>query len=208
MDPSNFKNNHENLGVGNNSPTNTHAPQDSRDITNNTISSGPTPREISGGPEFERNRGTAASSSCHSPGHEAKAQTAMATEIGDPNGRIPTAEDTKNQLAAARNSDLPVGPSKTAQHYPEASHLGHPASGVPTTERAHRNSNYAPGYEDAANAVRPKSYNAEEHRPSLLAHEPATPASELPPNLGNASENDSAASGSGMFPGPSISQKA
>ncbi|KAK7722400.1 hypothetical protein SLS64_000937 [Diaporthe eres] len=135
------------------------------------------------------------------------------TEIGDPSGRIPTAQGTHNQLSAAQ-SELAAAqkndPSDASSHVHGVprTHTGNADAGVSTSERGHRNSNYAPGYEGAADAVRQRSYNAEEHRPSLLAHEPVTPLTEVPPDLGNNTQQTSSTQGPGMIPGPSIGQKA
>lgn len=135
------------------------------------------------------------------------------TEIGDPSGRIPTAQGTHNQLSAAQ-SELAAAqkndPSDASSqvHGVPRTHTGNADASVSTSERGHRNSNYAPGYEGAADAVRQRSYNAEEHRPSLLAHEPVTPLTEVPPDLGNNTQQTSSTQGPGMIPGPSIGQKA
>ncbi|KKY29361.1 hypothetical protein UCDDA912_g10716 [Diaporthe ampelina] len=141
--------------------------------------------------------------------------TARNTEIGDPNGRIPTAQDTHNQLkavqdqlAAAQRNSPSAASSYAAQGVPRTN-MGDADTGASTSQRGHRNSNYAPGYEGAADAVRQKSYNADEHRPSVLAHEPVTPSTELPPDLGNnTTQPASSNQGPGMIPGPSIGQKA
>lgn len=44
----------------------------------------------------------------------ARANVAAQTEIGSPRSRIPTRQDTQRQLAAVRESDLPVEASRTA----------------------------------------------------------------------------------------------
>ncbi|KAL2278956.1 hypothetical protein FJTKL_14104 [Diaporthe vaccinii] len=109
------------------------------------------------------------------------------------------------------NATSPVHNSKSEEarlNTSQSTEMGDADAGVSTSQRGHRNSNYAPGYEDAANAVRQRSYNAEEHRPSLLAHEPVTPLSEVPPDLGNNTQQTSSNQGPGMIPGPSIGQKA
>lgn len=140
---------------------------------------------------------------------------ARSTEIGDPNGRIPTAQDTRNQLNAAQDALAAAqknDPSDASSHFVHGvprGHMGDADAGVSTSERGHRNSNYAPGYEGAADAVRQKSYNADEHRPSLLAHEPVTPLTEVPPDLGNNTQQTTSSNkGPGTIPGPSIGQKA
>ncbi|KAK2615297.1 hypothetical protein N8I77_002062 [Diaporthe amygdali] len=210
----NFTNRHEILGVGDNTPTSNQTSLQPQDITHNTLGSGSAPHADIGARDFVHNPGTAASSSCRSPAHEAKANTAGATEMGDPNGRIPTAQDTHDELNAAQSDlatteqdELPGRRSGIGRSAPGA-HLEDAAAGVSTSQRGHRNSNYAPGYEGAADAVTHKSYNADEHRPSLLAHEPVTPATEVPPDVGNDGYNTPATSGPGMIPGPSLGQKA
>lgn len=216
MEATNFANRHEMLGVGtHSSPTPNHPPRRTDDITNNTVNPGPTLREHTGARKFANDPGNNVTSPVHnSKSDEARLNTSRSTEIGDPNGRIPTAQDTHDQLsaaqgelAAAQKNNSSAASSHVAHGVPRT-HMGDTDAGVPTSQRGHRNSNYAPGYEDAANAVKQRSYNAEEHRPSLLAHEPVTPLSEVPPDLGNNTQQTSSNKGPGMIPGPSIGQKA
>lgn len=94
-----------------------------------------------------------------------RVKTAAATEIGDPEGRIPSAEQTREQLAAAKDSQLPVDASRSE---PTHQIIG---SSIPLTAREHRKSNYAPGYEKAFDVVPQKSYDADGHEPMFLPHE-------------------------------------
>ncbi|KAG6359349.1 hypothetical protein INS49_012870 [Diaporthe citri] len=216
MEATNFANRHEILGVGtHSSPISNHTPRRTDDITNNTVSPGPTLRENTGTRDFAHDPGNNVTSPIpNSKSEEARMNVARSTEIGDPNGRIPTAQDTHNQLNAAQSElaaaqrNEPSDASSHIVHGVPRTHMGDADAGVSTSERGHRNSNYAPGYEGAADAVRQKSYNADEHRPSLLAHEPVTPLSEVPPDLGNNTQQTSSNQGPGRIPGPSIGQKA
>lgn len=210
MEATNFANRHEMLGVGTHSSAASanHAPRQTNDITKNTVNPGPTLREGTGTHDFADGPGNYITSPAHnSTSEEARLDAARSTS------GIPTAQGTHNQLKtaqselAAAQNDPPPASHYFAQGVPR-SHAGNADAGVPTSQRGHRNSNYAPGYEDAADAVRQKSYNAEEHRPSLLAHEPVTPLSEVPPDLGNSTQQTSSNKGPGMIPGPSIGQKA
>lgn len=94
-----------------------------------------------------------------------RVKTAAATEIGDPHGRIPSAEQTREQLAAAKNSQLPVDASRSAQNHLDT------GSSAPSKAREHRKSNYAPGYEKAFDVVPQTSYDAGGHDPAILPHE-------------------------------------
>lgn len=94
-----------------------------------------------------------------------RVETAAATEIGDPHGRIPSPQQTRDQLAAARTSRLPVGASRSAETHPPTSPT------LSSAAREHRKSNYAPGYEKAFDAVPQRSYNAVGHEPTFLPHE-------------------------------------
>lgn len=216
MEATNFANRHEMLGVGTHSSAASanHAPRQTNDITKNTVNPGPTLREGTGTRDFADGPGNYITSPAHnSTSEEARLDAARSTEMGDPNSGIPTAQDTHNQLKTAQSelvaaqNDPPPASHYFAQGVPR-SYAGDADAGVPTSQRGHRNSNYAPGYEDAADAVRQKSYNAEEHRPSLLAHEPVTPLTEVPPDLGSSTQQTSSTKGPGMIPGPSIGQKA
>lgn len=219
MEATNFQNRHDVLGAGTHtSPTNSHTPRQTNDITNNTVNPGPTLREGTGSHDFAHDPGNYSTSPAHDSSQQERANTIRATEIGDPNGRIPTAQDTHNQLNDARDDLITTqrnNPSAAAfnasQDVPRTN-VGNTDTGVPTSQRGHRNSNYAPGYEGAADAVRHKSHNAEDHRPSVLAHEPVTPLTEVPPDLSDTnqqtSQQTSSNKGPGMIPGPSIGQKA
>lgn len=94
-----------------------------------------------------------------------RVKTAAATEIGDPEGRIPSAEQTRQQLAAAKDSQLPVDASRSEPTHPIS------GSSMPLTAREHRKSNYAPGYEKAFDVVPQRSYDADGHEPTFLPHE-------------------------------------
>lgn len=127
-----------------------------------------------------------------------RAAVAAQTEIGNPHGRIPTSHDTQRQLAAIQASELPVGTSKTAE--PSAftapgasaayarndgafptittaegtenqSEVGTTAAVANHRLRAHRNSNYAPEYETARDAVPRGTLNAEGHDAVSFPHE-------------------------------------
>lgn len=116
----------------------------------------------------------------------ARAAVAAQTEIGNPNGLIPTSQDTQRQLAAIHASELPVGPSRTAN--PGSSGGYHFHSGRPDTTqvtatdlhladmvygslREHQESNYAPGYRRASEAVPQRTYQAEGHDAVSFPHE-------------------------------------
>lgn len=219
MEAPNFANRHEILGVGtHSSPTSDHAPRRTNDITNNTVNPGPTLRGETGFRDFAQEPSNNATSPIYSSkSDEARRNIARSTEMCDPNSSIPTAQETRDQLnhvrdqaaAAQRNNPSAIGNSSYIAHGVPRTEVGDGAgTGVSTSQRGHRNSNYAPGYEDAADAVRQKSYNAEEHRPSVLAHEPVTPLTEVPPDLDNNTQQTSSNKGPGMIPGPSIGQKA
>lgn len=215
MEGPNFTNRHEMLGVGtHSSPTSHHTSRQTDDITNNTVSPGPTLREGTGTRDFAQDPGNNATSPIYDSSEQARMNISQATEIGDPNGRIPTAEETHDQLntvrdeLAAGQENNPSATSPYVAHGVPRTHQDDANTRVSTSQRGHRNSNYAPGYEDAAGAVRQRSYNAEEHRPSVLAHEPVTPLTEVPPDLGNNTQQTSSNQGPGMIPGPSIGQKA
>lgn len=216
MEATNFANRHEMLGAGtHSSPTSNHAHRQADDITKDTVSPGPTLREGTGSRDFAHDPGNNVSSPTHDSSEDARVNIAQSTEIGDPNSRIPTAQDTHDQLTAVREQlaaaqrNNPSAEFSRIQHGVPRTNVADTDTGVSTSQRGHRNSNYAPGYEGAADAVRPKSYNAEEHRPSLLAHEPVTPLTEVPPDLGdNTTQQASSKSGPGTIPGPSIGQKA
>lgn len=98
-----------------------------------------------------------------------RAKMAAATEIGDPEGRIPSAEQTREHLAAALNSELPVDASRDLRNHPQSPL--HNESSLNSKAREHRKSNYAPGYEKAFDAVPQRSYDADGHEPAVLPHE-------------------------------------
>lgn len=181
MDPSNWANRHEQLGVGDIKPTKLD-PRKPRDFGNDTLDTVPNPQKAVEGGDNVHNTGTPGSSSIKHAGNDAKWDTVAGTEIGDPHGRIPTARDTHEQLAAARNDELSVAASKVAPGPPRSGY-GDVIPGSSTTVRKHRNSNYAPGYKGAAQAVQYRSYEASKHHPNLLSHEPVTPLTEVPPDL-------------------------
>ncbi|KUI73070.1 hypothetical protein VM1G_08652 [Cytospora mali] len=182
MDPSNYANRHEQLGVGDNTPTSSQSPRESRDLGNDTLDTHPSPQNAVEGRDNVYNPGKPAPTTIKHAGNDAKWDTVAGTEIGDPNGRIPTAQETHDQLAAARSAELAVDDSKAVPGPPRSGY-GDVTPGSSTKVREHRNSNYAPGYEDAARAVHPKSYEAADHHPNLLSHEPVTPLTEVPPDL-------------------------
>jgi len=215
MEATNFTNRHDVLGAGTHtSSTPNHTPHRTNDTTNNTVNPGPTLREETGSRDFAHEPGDYSTSPIHNSGQQARTNAMRATEIGDPKGRIPTSQDTHNQLndargdlVAAQRNNPSAAPSHASQGAAQT-HVGDTATGVPTSQRGHRNSNYAPGYEGAADAVRHKSYNADDHRPSVLAHEPVTPLTEVPPDLGDTTQQTYSNKGPGSIPGPSIGQKA
>ncbi|ROV88975.1 hypothetical protein VMCG_10135 [Cytospora schulzeri] len=181
MDPSNWANRHEQLGVGDNKPTKLN-PGEPREFGDDTLDTVPNPQKAVDGSDDIHDPGTPGSSSIKHAGNDAKWDTVAGTEIGDPNGRIPTARHTHEQLATARNDELAIAASKVAPG-PSRSGYGDVTPGSSTTVRKHRNSNYAPGYEEAAQAVHYRSYEASGHHPNLLSHEPVTPLTEVPPDL-------------------------
>lgn len=220
MEATNFANRHEELGVGTHTSTQDHSTRQTDDIYENTVNPGPTLREEFGtrSRDFaqEQDPGHNSSSPIRTPSQQARTTTVQATEIGNPNSRIPTAQQTHNQLdaarddlAAARRNNPNASSSNITQGVPRPQTSATDV-GVPTSQRGHRNSNYAPGYEGAADAVKHKSHNAEDHRPSILAHEPVTPLAEVPPDLDGTTEQASGppTRGPGAIPGPSIGQKA
>lgn len=93
---------------------------------------------------------------------------AATTEIGDPQGRIPSEQSVRDQLEAARRSSLPIGASSSFQ--PQSGLVDTPA---PTPQEAGiGNSSDAPGYEKADDAVPQKSYHdGAGHAPFELPHE-------------------------------------
>lgn len=94
-------------------------------------------------------------------------EVAAATEIGDANGRIPSAQHTSNQLAVARSSQLP--PTVEAASRARSAEP-HPADHEEERERR-RKSNYGVGYEKAFDAVPQRSYGEAGHAPRELSHE-------------------------------------
>ncbi|KAK7744668.1 hypothetical protein SLS53_003557 [Cytospora paraplurivora] len=182
MGSSNFANLHDQLGVGDNTPTSKQEDRAPGEFGNDTLDA-PSKEEKSAA-ERRDNSGGIGSSTIKHTGEEAKWDTVARTEIGDPSGRVPTAREIRQQLNVARNAELPpavdasrVGPA------PPRSGYGDVTPGGSGTVREHRNSNYAPGYEAAAAAVPTRSHEAADHKPSLLSHEPATPLTEVPPDI-------------------------
>lgn len=103
-------------------------------------------------------------------------QEVGATEIGDSDGRVPSPGKIKAQLKAAKDSDLPVGASRSSHSHPSDDEPI--PSSAATRNREHRASNYAPGYEQAYDAVPQKSYGAAGHSPMELPHERLESASQ------------------------------
>lgn len=104
-----------------------------------------------------------------------RGDVAASVGIGAADSKIPSEQDIRDQLEAAKNSNLPVGASKTA-----------------TAGYAHRNCNYAPGCESASRAVPQRTYTGTGHDPNFLPHEevgspehgsdsPSSRAPDLPP---------------------------
>lgn len=150
-----------------NKPTTSEVPlpQGGGDLYDNTINNRPTSQDQSGNHGSDYDPGVPGTATAASHDILRRAKTAAATEIGDPHGRIPSAEQTRQQLAAAKNSSLPVDASRSAQtHLPSNTAL-------PSTAHEHRESNYAPGYEKAFDAVPQRSYDAVGHEPTDLPHE-------------------------------------
>lgn len=186
MDSSNFTNRHEQLGVGDNTPT-TLDPRAPRNFGNDTLDKVSIPQKAVNDHNNFHDPNTPGASTIKHTGNDAKWNTAASTEIGDPNGRIPTAQQVREQLAAARSDELSVAAAKVAPGPFRSGHGDVTPGSTSAPARKHRNSNYAPGYEEAANAVRYRSYEEADHRPNLLSHEPVTPLSEVPPVLNDQS---------------------
>lgn len=215
MEATNFQNRHDVLGAGTHtSPTNSHTSRQTNDITNNTVNPGPTLREEKVSHDFARGPGNYSTSPAHDSSQQERANIIRATEIGDPNGRIPTAQDTHNQLNDARDDLIATqrnNPSAAASHASQGvprTNKGNTDTGVPTLQSGHQNSNYTPGYDGAADAVRHNSHIAEDHRPSVLAHEPVDPLTKVPTDRGDTTQQHSSNKGPGMIPGVSIGEKA
>lgn len=186
MDPSSTANRHDMLGPGDCAPTTRQVrgwePENSR-----ALNKVPAPRDDADDgdddvPHYSYSSGGGAAT-VDTAGHDRarRGDVAAGTEIGAPDGRIPTGRDVRAQLAAARDSQLPVGPSRTAGTHPHPDHPPAAASGsavpgpgpleIPLGSRAHRNSNYAPGYEGASDAVPHKTYSEAGHSAMVLPHE-------------------------------------
>ncbi|KUI62979.1 hypothetical protein VP1G_10098 [Cytospora mali] len=120
MDPSNYANRHEQLGVGDNTPTSSQSPRESRDLGNDTLDAHPSPQKAVEGRDNVYNPGKPAPTTIKHTGNDAKWDTVAGTEIGDPNGRIPTAQETHDQLAAARSAELAVDDSKAVPGPPRS----------------------------------------------------------------------------------------
>ncbi|ROV96071.1 hypothetical protein VPNG_09142 [Cytospora leucostoma] len=184
MGSSNFVNLHDQLGVGDNAPTSKQENRAPGEFGNDTLDAPSKGEKSDQSRDHAYDSGVIGSSTIKHTGEEAKWDTVARTEIGDPNGRVPTARDIRQQLNVARDAELPpavdasrVGPAPPRSGYGDVIPAG---SG---TVREHRNSNYAPGYEAAAAAVPTRSHEAADHKPSLLSHEPATPLTEVPPEI-------------------------
>lgn len=134
-------------------------------VYDNTINKRPVPHDepVARNPGY----GTVIPGRATSDNHDVsrRVKTAAATEIGDPQGRIPSADQTREQLAAANKSQLPVDASRSASTHPIRD------SSIPLASREHRKSNYAPGYEQAFDVVPQKYYDADGHEPTFLPHE-------------------------------------
>lgn len=184
MEPSNYANRHDQVGVADNTPTSKQIQREPSDFGSYTMNTTPSPQEPVKDRDdiYDPGSRTQGSSTIKNAGNDAKWNTVSSTEIGDPTGRVPTARDTHEKLVVAKNTELPIGSSGAAPGHSTRGY-GDVTPGIPTTVRQHRNSNYAPGYESAAAAVHHRSHKAADHHPSLLSHEPVTPLTEMPPDI-------------------------
>lgn len=149
MDASNYNNRHEVLGVGNNAPTTAQVHNNPATAERSTVNQPATTTTQ----DFAYNPGQATHPTEQHDLARREAVSAVACNI-------PSPEYTRQQLAAAQNSELTSPASKTA------------VTGVPPTEmRRHRESNYAAGYESAAAAVPERLHGEEGHNPVILSHE-------------------------------------
>lgn len=196
MEPANLANGHQMLGVGDNPSTTPqiqndqtpYPPQYARLSESGTVGRFSTKgREI-----YDFTYGPDVQGSVPTTDHDLDTRAAVAsqTEIGNPNGLIPTSAQTQEQLAAIQASDLPVTASRTSGAV-KRTYFGHNddeklgfCSNPPVTHTGagvgneasdrlweHRKSNYAPGYERAAEAVPQKTYRAEGHESVSFPHE-------------------------------------
>lgn len=119
----------------------------------------------------------------------ARAAVAARTELGNPHGPIPTPQDTQRRLAAVHASELPVGPSRTAHLSITSASRGLLADNDNNNtavdddtdaedgllrrrqQQDPRESNYAPGYRRASDAVPQRTYEAEGHDAVVFPHE-------------------------------------
>lgn len=142
--------------------------------------------------------------------HDLAARAAVAalaarTELGNPHGPIPTPQDTQRRLAAVHASELPVGPSRTAHLSITSASRGLVADNINNNtavdddtdadaddgllrqqqQQDPRESNYAPGYRRASDAVPQRTYEAEGHDAVVFPHEqlggPSSSSSDFTP---------------------------
>lgn len=171
MDPSSTANRHDMLGPGVHCTPTTDQTREWDIENSHTLTTEPAPRQKIDEDDhvaYSSSRGAAGTASHN---RARRGDTAAATEIGALDSRIPTDQDVRDQLAAARDSQLPVGPSRTAGTHPPPATSGRQAPPHTLLSREHRNSNYAPGYEEASNAVPQKTYSETGHSPMALPHE-------------------------------------
>lgn len=185
MDPSSTANRHDILGPGSSVDcTPTTGQVRGWDNSNSHTLTSPVPNSTS----FQKAQADRGAIDRHSTGGS-DAPRAAAPEM--PTGalldsRIPTARDTRDQLETARRSELPVGPSRTAQTHPPApvSHgriscaLGTvtPPPSSTATAREHQH----PHHEDSV-VPQNKTYGGEAGQSRSFAKN--TPP-ELPPRTG------------------------
>lgn len=194
MQSTNFANGHEMLGVEDSSPTTAQLPNEHTQFPPRYMppSEPDTSFSTEGRESYDFTYGPDAQGSVPTIDHDLAARAAIAsqTEIGNPHGLIPTSEQTQGQLAAIRASELPVGASRSIGTIPRtflecdddknfgssSDPAGRQAgAGVGSSAsdhlREHRKSNYAPGYERAAEAVPQRTYRAEGHESVSFPHE-------------------------------------
>ncbi|KAJ4396109.1 hypothetical protein N0V93_000326 [Gnomoniopsis smithogilvyi] len=140
-------------------------PQGGGDLYDNTIDKRPVPEDKSESCGSDYDPGVPGTANAANHDISRRIETAAATEIGDPDSRIPSGTWTKQQLSAAKNSHLPVEASRNVPNSPPSDAALHSAA------RENRKSNYAPGFEGAFDAVPQRSYNASGHEPKVLPHE-------------------------------------
>lgn len=136
MDPSSTANVHDILGPGSCEPT-TGQVRGWESSNSHTLKPGPTLRQ-----HVQDRRALCSGSSPSSTSGDVRASSGtshvtsdtesldrarrsdaardVGTQMGIFDSRIPTARETRDQLEAARSSELPVGPSRTAETHPSA----------------------------------------------------------------------------------------